>query len=261
MRIFNYKKINELEYLDNKPFPHIQLNNYWDDLLLKQCSRNIYEFDKWEGEKTNFFGAKEKKYSGNYKQFPESIKKVIDELYSSEFLDWLKTFTSEEELTTDPNLEGGGNLSAGGIHSVGAGGFLKIHADPNWNTKLKLYRRLNALVYLNENWQKEWGGDLELWTKDMGRCEKKISPIFNTTAIFTTNDSSYHGHPDPLKCPSGVRRNTIFVYYYSPIKPQKGYYYKRPDTKSAKYKQRSWGDFDRKNLIKRIIKKIWKWVN
>ena len=249
MGIFNYKKIDKLEYLNNKPFPHIQLDDCWESSLLKQCSKDIYGFNNWEGEK-KFFASREKKYSGNYKQFSDSIKKVIDELYSSEFLYWLKTFTNEEKLTIDPNLGGGG------IHSIGKGGFLKVHADPNWSTKLQLYRRLNALVYLNENWKEEWGGHLELWTKNMERCEKKIIPTFNKTTIFTTDDFSYHGHPDPLKCPIDVRRNTIAVYFYSPIKPQKNFISKRPDGQSANYKERNPGDFNRENFIKRIWKRI-----
>jgi len=30
MGIFNYKKIDKLEYLNNKPFSHIQLNDCWE---------------------------------------------------------------------------------------------------------------------------------------------------------------------------------------------------------------------------------------
>ena len=254
MGIFNYKKIDKLEYLNNKPFSHIQLNDCWESSLLKQCSKDIYKFNNWEGEK-NFFAAKEKTYSRKYKQFPESIKKVMDEINSSEFLDWLTTFTNEKELIADPNF------SAGGIQSVGNGGFLKIHADPNWNPTLKLYRRLNVLVYLNENWKEEWGGHLEFWAKDMKRCKKKIVPTFNKTAIFTIDDFNYHGHPDPLKCPPDVRRNTIFAYFYSPIKPQKGFISKMSDNYNANYKERSPGDFDKGNLIKRIIKRIWNRMN
>ena len=249
MEIFNYKKINKLEYINNKPFPHIQLDNCWENLLLKQCNEDIYKFNKWEGEK-KFFGSREKKYSSNYHQFSDSVKKVIDELYSTKFIDWLTSFTNEKQLIIDPNLGGGG------IHSIGKGGFLKIHADPNWNTQLKLYRRLNVLVYLNENWQEKWGGHLELWTKNMERCETKIIPIFNKTAIFTTDDFSYHGHPDPLKCPVDIRRNTIAVYFYSPIKPQKGFVSKRSDEKTANYKERNPGDFSKESLIKRIWNKI-----
>jgi len=254
MGIFNYKKIDKLEYLNNKPFPHIQLNDCWESSLLKQCSKDVYEFNDWDGEK-KFFGAQKRKYSGNYKKFPESIKKVIDELYSSKFIDWLKAFTNEEELIGDFDL------SPGGIASVGNGGFLKIHSDTNWNQKLKLYRRLTLLVFLNENWKEEWGGHLEFWTKDMKRCESKIIPTFNKTAIFTHGDYNYHGHPDSLKCPLDVRRNTIILYYYSSIQPLEGFISKRSDGNYSIYKQRSSGDFDKGNLIKRIIKRIWNRIN
>ena len=90
----------------------------------------------------------------------------------------------------------------------------------------------------------------------MKTCEKKIVPIFNKMAIFTTDDHSYHGHPDPLRCPSEVRRNTIAVYYYSPLKPKKGFIFKRPDSETANYKQRTSGDFINQNLLSRIWRKL-----
>jgi hypothetical protein len=34
-------------------------------------------------------------------------------------------------------------------------------------------------------------------------------------AIFTTTNSSFHGHPEPLLCPEGVSRKSIALYYYS----------------------------------------------
>ena len=59
-------------------------------------------------------------------------------------------------------------LEGGGLHQSPAGGFLNIHADftvhphhRNWQ------RRANLLLYLNDDWKPEYGGDLELWTKDM----------------------------------------------------------------------------------------------
>ncbi|XOJ73951.1 2OG-Fe(II) oxygenase [Candidatus Pelagibacter sp. Uisw_114] len=106
------------------------------------------------------------------------MKKLIDEAYSIKFLNWLKSFTGEEIILPDPELVGGG------IHSTVKGGFLKIHADFNWNKRLKLYRKLNLLIYLNKKWNDEWGGDLELWSKDVKTCEKKIIPIFNKTCNF-----------------------------------------------------------------------------
>ena len=36
------------------------------------------------------------------------------------------------------------------------------------------------MIYLNENWKETWGGFLELWSKDVKKCEKKIGPLYET---------------------------------------------------------------------------------
>ena len=33
MEIFNYKKIDQLEYLNNKPFAHIEIDDCWESSL------------------------------------------------------------------------------------------------------------------------------------------------------------------------------------------------------------------------------------
>ena len=33
--------------------------------------------------------------------------------------------------------------------------------------------------------------------------------------VFSTTDSSFHGHPEALTCPEGVTRNSIALYYYA----------------------------------------------
>ena len=37
--------------------------------------------------------------------------------------------------------------------------------------------------------------------------------------IFSTNDYSNHGHPDPIKCPSDISRRSIALYYFSKGRP------------------------------------------
>jgi hypothetical protein len=97
---------------------------------------------------------------------------------------------------------------------------LKIHTDFNWYPRLKLDRRLNLLLYLNRNWEENYGGHLELWSPNMARCERKILPIANRCVIFSTTNSSYHGHPDALTCPEGWTRKSLALYYYSNGRPQ-----------------------------------------
>ena len=54
----------------------------------------------------------------------------------------------------------------------------------------------------------------------MKSCVKKIVPYFNKIVIFNTNDFSYHGHPDTLKCPDNITRKSIALYYYSNGRPK-----------------------------------------
>jgi Rps23 Pro-64 3,4-dihydroxylase Tpa1-like proline 4-hydroxylase len=99
------------------------------------------------------------------------------------------------------------------------GGFLKVHVDFNRHPLLNLDRRLNLLVYLNEDWRDEYGGHLELWPADMSRCERRILPVFNRTVVFSTTDASFHGHPAPLACPEGMSRKSVSFYYYTNGRP------------------------------------------
>lgn len=74
---------------------------------------------------------------------------------------------------------------------------------------------LNLLLYLNRDWQDEWGGFLELWDADAKHCVQKIKPIFNRCVVFQTSaQASYHGHPTPLACPEDVSRKSLALYYF-----------------------------------------------
>src|SRR5690606_23412792 len=80
-------------------------------------------------------------------------------------------------------------------------------------------RRLNLLLYLNEDWRPEWGGDFELWDEGVGGCQERVAPLANRCVIFSTSDRSFHGHPSPLACPPGRTRRSLALYYYSNGRP------------------------------------------
>jgi len=71
---------------------------------------------------------------------------------------------------------------------------------------------------LNKNWKDEYGGNLEIWDKNMVKKVKSIAPLFNRCVIFNTDSNSYHGHPDPLNTPPGITRKSIALYYYTASK-------------------------------------------
>ena len=50
--------------------------------------------------------------------------------------------------------------------------------------------------------------------------EGKILPLFNRTVIFSTTDTSFHGHPHPLTSPAGTSRKSVSLYYYTAGRPE-----------------------------------------
>jgi Rps23 Pro-64 3,4-dihydroxylase Tpa1-like proline 4-hydroxylase len=147
------------------------------------------------------------------KRFGPATKAFTEYLNSQSFVDFLQELTGiKEKLIADHEFSGGG------LHEIKRGGYLKLHADFNKHSN-KLDRRLNILIYLNKDWKEEYGGHFELWDRDLAKCAQKIKPDFNTLALFTTTDFSYHGHPDPLQCPENMSRKSLAMYYYSEGRP------------------------------------------
>ena len=42
-----------------------------------------------------------------------------------------------------------------------------------------------------------------------------IEPKFNRLIIFNTNDTTFHGHPEPLNFPLTFPRTSLAIYYYT----------------------------------------------
>lgn len=201
------------QYAEGSPFPHIAFDNFFDPAFLSEV---VAEFpDLASLNSLQYNNPNEVKFAskGENGMGPRT-KEFIHFLNSEPFLNFLQELTSiKETLVGDPYLIGGG------LHEIKRGGLLKVHADFNKHSKTGLDRRLNVLVYLNQDWKEEYGGHFELWDRDMQRAEKKILPAFNTLAMFSTTDFSYHGHPDPLNCPADRSRRSIALYYYSNGRP------------------------------------------
>jgi Rps23 Pro-64 3,4-dihydroxylase Tpa1-like proline 4-hydroxylase len=199
-------------YANADPFAHIVLDGRFPESLLRAVIAEIGSATvDAEGD---FYGSFNKRRISDVRKMAPNTRRLIEDLNSAPFLRFIEDMTGIEGLVPDPHLEGGG------IHQIGPGGFLKVHTDFNWHRKLGLHRRVNLLLYLNENWQDIWNGQLELWDESMAECRARIAPIFNRMVVFSTNDLSYHGHPDPLQCPPEVTRSSIAMYYYSATRPQ-----------------------------------------
>jgi len=196
-------------YGQGHPCPHVFLPDFLNHEIAAAMAEQFPgpASDAW----TQYKHANENKLGMAKRQlFPPAIAAVTDELNSPRFVDWISRLTGIPNLMADPMLEGGG------LHQSGAGGYLNVHTDfsmhhfhTNWR------RRVNLILYLNPGWREEWGGALELWEQKMTGCAAKYPPLFNQALIFTTDERSLHGFPEPLTCPAGVSRKSLALYYYT----------------------------------------------
>lgn len=214
-RLFPYAKWSSQlpslrrEFRENQPYPHVHLEGFLDESVAAEMAREFpgLATDAW----TRYKHPNENKLGlAKRSLFPALLGEVVDELNSREFVDWLSQLTGIPGLVSDDMLEGGG------LHQSGTGGFLNVHTDFSNHHYHKHWRRqVNLILYLNPNWHEEWGGALELWDRDMRRCVVKVPPMFNEALIFRTDEISYHGFPDPLRCPEGESRKSLALYYYT----------------------------------------------
>jgi len=210
-RLITFGDNQRQTYLSNAPFPHIVINNLFDNALLEDVLTDVTNLEHPIAK--NFYGSVKKFATPDPQIMGPTARRFLLDLCSARFCLFLEALTGIEGVVPDPHFEGGG------VHEMAQSGFLKMHTDFNWNNKLKLDRRLNMLIYLNHDWDDSWGGHLELWDSNMRNQFVRVRPAFNTTVIFSTTDYSYHGLPNPLECPEDCYRRSLALYYYSNGRP------------------------------------------
>jgi Rps23 Pro-64 3,4-dihydroxylase Tpa1-like proline 4-hydroxylase len=211
------------QYLSAENYPHIVLDNFVDPTLWLAVSNEAQWLSENAKQESWRFGTPDEHVSQILKRGITEFDKMTPSMAlactyfnSDTFVNYLRQLTGIQDLVSDWTLEGGG------FHVTYPGGKLDVHHDFNFTDTLgpeRLYRKVNLLVYLNQNWEKEWGGHLELWKSDLSGAFNVIDLKYNRAVLFNIEDAP-HGHPDPLACPQGESRRSLAFYYYSkePVK-------------------------------------------
>ena len=200
-------------YAAASPYPHTVMDDFLPEEVLEEV---LAEFPDPRGaDWFKFDSATERKLATkDDSTMGPATRRLLFELNSSAFIEFLERLTGIDGLIPDPHFVGGG------LHQIERGGHLKVHADFNRHPGTELERRLNVLIYLNRDWKDEYGGAFELWDEDMTAAQEKVMPYFNRCVVFSTTSTSYHGHPEPLNCPEDRTRKSIALYYYSKDRPE-----------------------------------------
>jgi len=210
------------QYQTANPFPHIVVDNFLEEALVNQTIESIKNFGSWGWDHSSHAGTHQRrKYFTPWSDSNLEVLKTeapvahstLEYLNSPEVLKYLEDLTGIKNLIPDYTYHGGG------FHKIGRNGKLSIHCDYNLHPKTGQHRRINLLLYLNPVWEEEWGGNLELWERDLSKMTHSIQPVFNRAVIFNITDDAYHGHPHPMKCPEGEWRYSIAMYYFTEDRP------------------------------------------
>lgn len=204
------------------PFKHILIENFLNDDIYKRIhddfafdSNNLNETNKLKNSWYKYENPLEVKYTNNHiDTYPESIKDLFNELSKDIIINKCREIFDINDLQYDPHFHGAG------LHVMPRYGRLNIHLDYEKHPVLNKQRRLNLILYINDEWDETWNGATELWDNE---CIIKSYPKKNSALLFVTNDNSWHGVPEIILCPENVYRKTIAFYYLSELSASPDY--------------------------------------
>jgi Rps23 Pro-64 3,4-dihydroxylase Tpa1-like proline 4-hydroxylase len=202
------------EFAAAEPLPHLVIDDFVEPELIAAINAEFDEVGKDRTVWQHFENSAEVKFAlADITRMGDTTASVLAAFNAQPFVGFLEQMTGISGLVVDPGYSGGG------MHEITRGGVLKMHVDFNLHNDLRLDRRLNSILYLNDDWDDAWGGHLELWDRDMTEAVVKVAPKAGRLVTFATSEISYHGHPDPLQCPPDRFRRSLALYYYSNGRP------------------------------------------
>lgn len=200
-----------------QPFRHVVIDEF---LMPDVCRDLVQEFPRFDASRA----VNERGETGRKAVVPD-IRRIgpayarFDQMIRGrEFLDWMSGITGIPNLLYDPKYIGGGT------HENLDGQDLDPHVDFNYHPSRRWHRRLNLIVFLNPEWELEWGGCLELieepWNA-RGSEGPRIVPVMNRAVVFETNERSWHGFrriclPAENK---NLSRRSLAIYLYTKERP------------------------------------------
>ena len=203
------KELSE-RYAAADPFPSIMIDDFLPHDLAQHMLEHFGPKKKLGGLNESYDRAQERLKSSYHPDSLDDVARTVFYAFNSRpFIRVIENITGIKGLIPDPYYAGAG------FHEIQNGGHLSIHADFNHHKLMNLERRINILIYLNKEWEDEFGGQIELWDNGLTRAVQSYIPTFNRCLIFNTTSNSMHGNPRTVNNPSGASRKSIALYYYT----------------------------------------------
>jgi Rps23 Pro-64 3,4-dihydroxylase Tpa1-like proline 4-hydroxylase len=212
-------------YAAADPYPHAVIDGFLRDDVADRVADILETIDVSDWYRDEHAEQVRKRFMPELHRLPPDVATALAFFNGAEALSFFERLTGVGPLLADQTYTGGG------VHMSFTGGRLGIHADFNLHPTFKLHRRLNALLFLNRDWDPDWNGQLELWNESLTECVRWVEPGFNRLVVFNVTDRAYHGVPQTIRCPTDRRRLSLALYYYT---------LDRPDAEKAPFHWASW---------------------
>lgn len=206
------------QFQQAKPFRHVVIDDFLRPEVAEAMLREFPTVDD-PSQLLNEFGVPNPKSQiSDVRSLSKAFVDIDEYIQSQEFLHAMQTVTGIPDLRYDPWYYGAGTHE--NFHGAG----LDAHYDFNIHPKTAFHRRLNAIVYLNKDWDPAWKGDIAFHTDpwDLKNDERKsVEPQFNRCVVFETTERSWHS-VTPVDLPSDKRdksRKSFTIYLYTETRP------------------------------------------
>lgn len=197
----------ETDYRNGLPVPWISFEDFLPNDLVESMRQEIYSIPNHSW--TRFTRNGSMFYECTHLESSPLTRNLALNLNSSEFVTWLEQLTGLKKLIPDPHFIGAGLMKFGNQGSI------KLHTDFNWNDQLGLNRALSLILYLSDDWEPSWGGNLEFWSLDRSQCLHSIEPKRNKLLLWNYNENFLHGHSESINCPDDRYRLGLRLFYYT----------------------------------------------
>ncbi len=207
------------DFAQAQPFKHVVIDDFFTPEYCQSLLNQFPDFNNKDAIDENHKLGK-KAVVQTVAQIGSAYKQLDQLVQGTDFLNLVETITGIPKLIYDPHYIGGGT------HNNLDGQELDPHVDFTHHPLTTHHRRLNLIVYLNHQWESDWGGNIEFHQNP--RLDPKedqitrVLPLFNRAVIFETHNHSWHGF-SPIQLPQdrkNLSRKSFALYYYTDKRQQ-----------------------------------------